>query len=528
MEMVTIWTSLVSSQNLLFTSLFAFRYLRLIVHMVSFWLYKPSPVLEAPTVGRQDVTVVIPTIDPKNRDFLKCLHSVLQNQPSEILIVTVGAELKILTEEIVQPFQEQFTQTRIRVTATKVANKRKQVAHVLGCIQTDITILVDDHVFWPSTRFLPSILAPFEDPRVGGVGTNKRVVREPHGFGIRSFWNIIGALYLERHNFEIRASNAVDGGVFVISGRTCAYRSHILQDQAFIEKFTNERFFFGMFGPLNPDDDNFITRWLVRHGWQIKIQYTQDSLIETTLGTYPKFISQAVRWARTTFRSNLASLLTDRTVWTAQPWCVYAVYISGMINFALFYDAALLYALTLTTFYDATTARTLIGWIFASKLVKTIPYFLRNPLDLIYLPACIAFAYFHSLIKLYAMLTFWETNWGGRNLAAVDDNASEYTGRENTSADVTPSPRGSGNELLSEDTASHWGVQQHTSGSSGANVSFSGGLASDDSGFHADTELSSNSYSFASGFGGYSGSRCKAAIMARGPHQSPILWRSRR
>lgn len=36
------------------------------------------------------------------------------------------------------------------------------------------------------------------------------------------------------------------------------------------------------------------------------------------------------------------------------------------------------------------------------------------------LPGYFAFAYFHSLIKLYAGLTFWETNWGGRNLSAVN------------------------------------------------------------------------------------------------------------
>ncbi|RVX70810.1 hypothetical protein B0A52_05461 [Exophiala mesophila] len=524
-EMAANWASLVSLQNLLFISLFAFRYLRLIVHIISFWLYQASPVPETPTVKRQDVTVVIPTIDPRNQDFLKCLLSVLHNQPAEILIVTVGTELMNLTEEIVQPIRQQFPQTLIKITATKVANKRRQVAHVLGCIKTDITVLVDDHVFWPSTRFLPSILAPFENPQVGGVGTNKRVVRESHGFGARSFWNIIGALYLERHNFEIRASNAVDGGVFVISGRSCAYRSHILQDPNFIDGFTNERFFFGLFGPLNPDDDNFITRWLVRHGWQIKIQYTDDSLIETTLGTYPKFMSQAVRWARTTFRSNLASLLTDRTVWTAQPWCVYAVYISGMINFALFYDAAMLYALSLTTFYDSTTLTALVCWIFASKLVKIIPYFLRNPRDLIYLPACIAFAYFHSFIKLYAMLTFWETNWGGRNLAAIDSKASEETGNEMISEEAIATSRGPADDLRCRDHTSNWMFQDHAS--RGPDSSSSRVVASDDSGFLADTELSSDSRHAISRFGRPS-SDSNAGTVTRGPHQSPLLKRPRK
>jgi len=31
-------------------------------------------------------------------------------------------------------------------------------------------------------------------------------------------------------------------------------------DNNFYKAFTNEYFFFGLFGLLNPDDDNFITR----------------------------------------------------------------------------------------------------------------------------------------------------------------------------------------------------------------------------------------------------------------------------
>ncbi|KAL9130488.1 MAG: hypothetical protein Q9175_007012, partial [Cornicularia normoerica] len=114
---------------------------------------------------------------------------------------------------------------------------------------TPIPILCDDHVFWQRT-FLPSILAPFEDPTVGYVGTNKRVHRtifipnfrnflsclylERHNFEISAtnFRNFLGSLYLERHNFEIAATNTVDEGVLVDSGRTSAHRTLILKNQS--------------------------------------------------------------------------------------------------------------------------------------------------------------------------------------------------------------------------------------------------------------------------------------------------------
>jgi hypothetical protein len=200
-----------------------------------------------------------------------------------------------------------------------------------------------------------------------------------------------------------------------------------------MEGFTNERFFFGMFGPLNADDDNFITRWLVTHGWKIKFQNSKDATLETTLGTYPKFLSQCLRWVRTTWRSNSASLFTDRTVWKSQPWCVYAVYITSFFNFALFYDAALLCTLHFgTNFGQAASVKiSLAALIFSTKMVKLVPHFARCPADVVYIPGYVAFAYYHSLIKLYAGLTFYVTAWGGRNLAAVGAEDAD-TGEDDT------------------------------------------------------------------------------------------------
>lgn len=292
-------------------------------------------------------------------------------------------------------------------------------------MKTSITILCDDHVFWPKD-FIPHVLAPFEDKDVGVVGTCKRVRRPLQDFSFADFWNFVGALYLERHNFEIAATNHIDGGVLVVSGRTSAHRTAILQDPDFIHGFLNEYTFFGRVGPMNVGDDNFITRWMVSHGWKIRIQYSEGARIETVLGEYPKFLVQCLRWVRTTWRSNSTSLFWDRTVWRTQPWCVYSVYLSSFTNFALFYDSALLLTLRLALDHsgdqprDKKLALTYLGlWIFLSKIVKPFPYFWRRPQDLIYLPGYLLFGYFHSFIKLYAMFTFWIIVWGGR--AGVDD-----------------------------------------------------------------------------------------------------------
>ncbi len=42
--------------------------------------------------------------------------------------------------------------------------------------------------------------------------------------------------------------------------------------------------FFELVGPLNADDDNFVTRWMFNHGWKTAWQDADDACIETTIG----------------------------------------------------------------------------------------------------------------------------------------------------------------------------------------------------------------------------------------------------
>lgn len=172
--------------------------------------------------------------------------------------------------------------------------------------------MADDDVTWPDT-ILPWLLAPFdEDERIGAVGPSQRVKRLEQGNVDELIWNFLGAAYIERRNFEISATHHIDGGTSCMSGRTCAFRSKILQDGEFLNGFKNERW--GNY-ILNADDDNFITRWLVTNGWKTWIQYDEGCQIETTLENNPKYLRQCLRWARSNWRSNWTSLVTEGHVW---------------------------------------------------------------------------------------------------------------------------------------------------------------------------------------------------------------------
>ncbi|KAB5542763.1 hypothetical protein GE09DRAFT_1243996 [Coniochaeta sp. 2T2.1] len=321
-------------------------------------------------------------MDPRGRDFQECLDSCSRNLPAKIIIITAGPMLLETTRAVVKPFQAKYSTIDFVVGSTDIANKRQQVGHAIGMVKTKITVFLDDHVFW-GPKLLESILQPFQDQFVGMVATNKRVRRQG-GQLWRRCWNMLGALYLERHNFEIRATNAIDGGVFVVSGRTCAIRTQILQQQDFLSSSLNERFLFGKCGPLAADDDNFITRYVVKSGWDIKVQYSQEACIETTVGVDSPVVKK----------------------------------------FLAIVDPLLLYLLTKTDWYSQVKypAGPLLGlacWILLTKVVKVYAYYARHPEDIVLFPVYVCFAYFHSLIKLYALLTFYNCAWSGRNLAVI-------------------------------------------------------------------------------------------------------------
>jgi len=402
-----------------FWGLWIHRYLRLLVHCVSHWAYRSKPIPAKPTFTEKDVTVVIPTIHNAVEELRPSLKSILACRPAELILVTTHDRRPAL-ESLAKSLDY-----NVRVLATSIANKRLQVCEALPKVETPITIMADDDVTWPST-LMPWILAPFEDPRIGGVGTNQRVRREWDADWATQIWNWLGAAYIERRNFEISATHYMDGGTSCMSGRTGAYRSEILSSHDFLHGFKNEKWRNWI---LNADDDNFVTRWLVSHQWKTWIQYEAECEIETTLENGVKFLYQCSRWARSNWRSNWTSLVRERYVWKQQPWCTYALHFATFTSLAFAIDPLLLASCWWATADWNMPSRQYAFWsqfvfMFAfTKVVKLMGLFRRNPSDIIFLPLSIVFGYFHGFIKLYALLTLNMTSWGSREDGDTNDES---------------------------------------------------------------------------------------------------------
>lgn len=274
-----------------------FRYVRLWINLLANFLYTPIMPIDEPTITSQDMTVIIPTVAEDIQQLKETVQTAYRLEPHELLLVTPDARVKRLYQMV----EEMGCPKRIQVLSVSQANKRRQLSRAIPEVQTKITLLLDDDVWLPE-KFTKWILAPFEDARVGGVGTNQQLRRMDRS----NIWEFLGSIYLVRRNFDCTACNYIDGGLPCLSGRAVAYRSEILQDPNFTYGFTHETWGSDHF--LNADDDNFITRWLFSHNWKIQIQNHRECEVETTLENDAKYLRQCLRWVRSNWRSNLTSL----------------------------------------------------------------------------------------------------------------------------------------------------------------------------------------------------------------------------
>lgn len=151
---------------------------------------------------------------------------------------------------------------------------------------TDIIVFADDDVLWPP-QFLKYLITAFENPNVGAAGPIQRLQRcHP------TLCHFLGTSYLERRNFNTGACNTIDGSVSILFGRTSVFRRQVLGGN-FVKSFLGDKWDEKV---LNSDDDKFLTSWVFRQRWEIKLQFAGECVLETGLeGSVEGFLAQCKR-----------------------------------------------------------------------------------------------------------------------------------------------------------------------------------------------------------------------------------------
>jgi hypothetical protein len=109
----------VSGQRILIYRQSITRYLGLVVNTIAHWRYKSIPIPKNPTYSCKDVTIILPTISTDVKELRQTIQSMLDCNPSQILLITTTSQYNIL-----QKFSKSMNTRKLKVLESPVASKR--------------------------------------------------------------------------------------------------------------------------------------------------------------------------------------------------------------------------------------------------------------------------------------------------------------------------------------------------------------------------------------------------------------------
>ncbi len=224
-------------------------------------------------------TVVIPVVDEPLDLFHEVLQRIIEQGPTQIVVVINGRR-NVGLEEVCQTYEQ------VEWTWTPIAGKRNAVQVGVARSHGDVVLLVDSDTVWTDNT-LSELVKPFIDPGVGGVTTRQRILEPGRAFLTR--W----ADWLEnsRALYSMPAQSVL-GTVGCLPGRTIAFRRVILE--RVMHDFMHQKYL-GVF--LEVSDDRTLTNLTLQQGFRTVYQATSLVYTDAPL-KLKKLVKQQYRWAR--------------------------------------------------------------------------------------------------------------------------------------------------------------------------------------------------------------------------------------
>jgi cellulose synthase/poly-beta-1,6-N-acetylglucosamine synthase-like glycosyltransferase len=352
-------------------------------------------------------TIVTPVYNEDPVLFRRAIDSWIANRPDRIIAVVDVTDTRCM--EIAHSYPE------VDVIPIDIPGKRPALAVGVDATTTDLVVLVDSDVIWEKD-VLAKLKMPFADPAIGGVGTRQHMY--PTDGQRATLWERLADIYLDiRYSDEVPATTRWGRAVSCLSGRTAAYRTHLLQRLR--EPFLNEMF---AGKPCMSGDDKRYTCLILQNGY-----YTWNQLNACVYSTFnPKFkgfVKQRIRWSRNSFRSDLRALWQG-WVWR-YPYLAIMLIDKTIAPFTLLLGPIVLALALLVGNWPLVVA--LLLWWHVSRAFKIWPHLRRRPADWLIVPIFIAVTFYMSLVKAYALFTINEHKWLTRAVAMVDGKAARVT-----------------------------------------------------------------------------------------------------
>lgn len=363
-------------------------------------VYRPVPAGYAATTS-----VVIPAYREDPDILLQCLETWLAEDPTEVIIVPDLAD----TEVITRLHDRAVTEPRLAVIPFAHHGKRSALGVGIRRASKDILILADSDTRWVP-GLLRAVLAPFADPRVGGVGTRQNAY-QPETSAWRRVANwMIDVRYLDYVRAQARA-----GAVACLSGRTAAYRRSVVLP---VLEHLEDEFFLGR--RCVAGDDGRLTWLVLASGYKTVYQSTARAL-----SMFPDrgraFLKQRLRWSRNSYRTYLTAIWKG-WVWR-QPFICQLSILQIMLT-PVTMGFAVTYLVAWVLHPQRLVAVIAVGWLLAGRGLRGISHLRERPADIWLLPLVAVMTVVVALpIKTYAFFTMNTQGWLTRRADRIGGEA---------------------------------------------------------------------------------------------------------
>ncbi len=247
---------------------------------------------------RTSTSLVVPSYHEDPAILLRCLESWRAQNPDEIIIVLDVEDTKAFAKVVA------LGDDRVHPILFHHVGKRSALGVGIRQAKSEIIVLVDSDTSW-EPDLLVNVQKPFEDPKVGGVGTQQNVYQRNS-----SLWRMIADWLVNLRYYNYVPAMGRVGAVPCLSGRTAAYRRSAVLPV--LDNLENE-FFLGR--RCIAGDDGRLTWLVLASGYKTVHQSSARALSMFPAG-FAAFIKQRVRWSRNSYRAYLTAIGKGR-VWRA-------------------------------------------------------------------------------------------------------------------------------------------------------------------------------------------------------------------
>lgn len=360
----------------------------------SLWLYRVIlSRLAKPIVNgyRTTVSVVIPSYREDPDILLRCLESWLAQDPTEVILVIDIADVEgqERLSHVIDP--------RLRVLVFEHSGKRSALGVGIRAANCELVVFADSDTWW-EPGLLEAVQMPFEDPQVGGVGTQQNVYQRT-----TSVWRRIADWLVNLRYYDYVPAMGSKGGVACLSGRTAAYRRAAILPV--VENLENE-FFLGR--RCVAGDDGRLT-WLVLASGYKTVHQSSAHAISMFPDSFRAFVKQRIRWSRNSYRCYLTALWKG---WLWKTPFVTKVTVLQILLTPVTMGITLAYLLFSRLQFTPLGIGLAIGWLLLGRGVRGWSHLKRHPKEILLLPLLALVVIMIALpVKLYAFLTMNKQGW---------------------------------------------------------------------------------------------------------------------